>query len=180
VFFDFDRSELRPDARETVDRLAVWLGANPSVTLTIDPKDIVTTNIEVQIRPMLPVDQAADIAKAERLISLSLKTLDGVVELGLIPGENDPEKLKDKIFVSKLEAGMEAINLAVALEAYELRVRGNQGPPADPDGDVPLTDDFGNPRETAGNGRAPHNVKDTGLASGDGNVQRQGAVDAVR
>lgn len=36
VFFDFDRSELRPDARETVDRLAVWLGANPSVTLTIE------------------------------------------------------------------------------------------------------------------------------------------------
>jgi peptidoglycan-associated lipoprotein len=36
VFFDFDRSELRPDARETVDRLAVWLAANPSVTMTIE------------------------------------------------------------------------------------------------------------------------------------------------
>jgi len=35
VFFDFDRSDLRPDARETTDRLAVWLNNNPSVTLTI-------------------------------------------------------------------------------------------------------------------------------------------------
>ena len=36
VFFDFDKSDLRPDARETIDKLAVWLGANPSVTLTIE------------------------------------------------------------------------------------------------------------------------------------------------
>ncbi len=36
VFFDFDKSDIRPDARETIDKLAVWLGANPSVTLTIE------------------------------------------------------------------------------------------------------------------------------------------------
>ena len=36
VFFDFDKSDIRPDARETIDTLAVWLGANPSVTLTIE------------------------------------------------------------------------------------------------------------------------------------------------
>jgi hypothetical protein len=151
-----------------------------SVTLTIEPKDIVTTNIEVQIRPMMPIDQAADISKAETLISMGLKTLDGVVELGLIPGENDPVKLKDKIFVSKLEGGMEAIDLTVALENYEMRVRGSAPPAPDPNGGVPLTDEFGNPRVSGGNGRAPQNVRDTGLASGDGNIPRQGSVDAVR
>lgn len=151
-----------------------------SVTLTIRPEDIVTTNIEVQIRPMLPIDQAADIAKAEKLIAMGLKTLDGVVELGLIPGENDPQQLKDKIFISKLEGGMEAIDLTVALEAYELQVRGNAQAPVDPEGEKPLVDDLGNRRETGGSGRAPQNVKDTGLASGDGNIPRQSSVDAVR
>ncbi len=35
VFFDFDSSELRADARETTDRLAVWLGNHQGVTLTV-------------------------------------------------------------------------------------------------------------------------------------------------
>jgi peptidoglycan-associated lipoprotein len=36
VFFDFDRSDLRPEARATVEALAAWLGSYPAVTLTIE------------------------------------------------------------------------------------------------------------------------------------------------
>ena len=36
VFFDFDRSDLRSDARSTIEGLAAWLNANPQVTLTVE------------------------------------------------------------------------------------------------------------------------------------------------
>ncbi len=36
VFFDFDKSDLQPDARATVESLAVWLNNYPAVTLTIE------------------------------------------------------------------------------------------------------------------------------------------------
>jgi len=36
VFFDFDKSDLRPDARSTVESLAVWLNNYPATTLTIE------------------------------------------------------------------------------------------------------------------------------------------------
>ncbi len=36
VFFDFDKSDLRPDAIETLNRQADWLKTYPSVTVTIE------------------------------------------------------------------------------------------------------------------------------------------------
>jgi len=36
VFFDFDKSDLRPDAIETLNRQASWLSANGGVTVTIE------------------------------------------------------------------------------------------------------------------------------------------------
>jgi len=36
VFFDFDRSDLRPDARRTVERWAGWLKQYPAVTVTVE------------------------------------------------------------------------------------------------------------------------------------------------
>ncbi len=36
VFFDYDKYNIRPDQRGTVEALAAWLDANPSVTLTIE------------------------------------------------------------------------------------------------------------------------------------------------
>jgi len=36
VFFDFDKSDLRPDARASVESLAVWLNNYPAVTLTVE------------------------------------------------------------------------------------------------------------------------------------------------
>ncbi len=36
VFFGFDKSDLQPDARATVEGLAVWLNNYPAVTLTIE------------------------------------------------------------------------------------------------------------------------------------------------
>ncbi|MBC8339351.1 MAG: peptidoglycan-associated lipoprotein Pal [Rhodospirillales bacterium] len=36
VFFDFDKYNLKTDARQTLDRQAAWLKANPSVTFTIE------------------------------------------------------------------------------------------------------------------------------------------------
>jgi len=36
VFFDFDKSDLRSDARASVESLAVWLNNYPAVTLTIE------------------------------------------------------------------------------------------------------------------------------------------------
>ncbi|HEX9791974.1 MAG TPA: peptidoglycan-associated lipoprotein Pal [Kiloniellales bacterium] len=36
VFYDFDKSDLRPDARGTVEALAVWLNNYPAATLTIE------------------------------------------------------------------------------------------------------------------------------------------------
>ena len=36
VFFDFDKYNIRPDQRGTVEALAAWLDTNPSVTLTIE------------------------------------------------------------------------------------------------------------------------------------------------
>jgi len=36
VFFDFDKSDLRPDAIETLNRQASWLGTNGGVTVTIE------------------------------------------------------------------------------------------------------------------------------------------------
>jgi peptidoglycan-associated lipoprotein len=35
VFFDFDRSSLRPDARNTLDKQAAWLAKYPSVNVQI-------------------------------------------------------------------------------------------------------------------------------------------------
>ena len=36
VFYDFDRSDLKPEARKTVERWAAFLKQNPSVTVTIE------------------------------------------------------------------------------------------------------------------------------------------------
>ena len=36
VFFDFDKSDLKPDARATIERWASWLKQYPSVTVTIE------------------------------------------------------------------------------------------------------------------------------------------------
>lgn len=36
VFFDFDKSELKPNARRTIESLAVWLSNYPAVTLTVE------------------------------------------------------------------------------------------------------------------------------------------------
>lgn len=36
VFFDFDKSDLRPEARATVEALAVWMNDFPSTTLSLE------------------------------------------------------------------------------------------------------------------------------------------------
>lgn len=36
VFFDFDKYDLRPEAREQLERQAAWLKANPTVTVTVE------------------------------------------------------------------------------------------------------------------------------------------------
>jgi len=36
VFFDFDKSNIRPDARATIERWAAWLKQFPDVTVTIE------------------------------------------------------------------------------------------------------------------------------------------------
>lgn len=36
VFFDFDKSELKPEARQTIEALAVWMNDYPAATLTIE------------------------------------------------------------------------------------------------------------------------------------------------
>jgi peptidoglycan-associated lipoprotein len=35
IYFDFDVTELRPEARDTLERIAAWMNANPGATLTI-------------------------------------------------------------------------------------------------------------------------------------------------
>ncbi len=161
-------------------------GGLQAITQVLEPEDIVTTNIEVVIRPMLPVDQAADLAKAEQTIQGGLKTIDGVVEAGWIPGENDPELLKDKLQLAALEAGMANIDTTVALEAYEQSRRSGTPPGSVSARDLQesggtgagLVDQFNNPlsSKNASGGRSASNVRHTGLASGDGNIQRQGSV----
>ncbi|OHC74648.1 MAG: peptidoglycan-associated lipoprotein [Rhodospirillales bacterium RIFCSPLOWO2_01_FULL_65_14] len=36
VFFDFDKFNLKPDARKTLEKQAAWLKANPSVRVTVE------------------------------------------------------------------------------------------------------------------------------------------------
>lgn len=36
VFFDFDKSDLKPEARRTIERWAAWLRQYPNVTVTIE------------------------------------------------------------------------------------------------------------------------------------------------
>ncbi len=36
IFFDFDRNDLTPEARATVEALAVWMNNYPAVTMTIE------------------------------------------------------------------------------------------------------------------------------------------------
>ncbi len=36
VFFDFDRSDLTPEAQDTVEKVAAWLKTYPDVTLTVE------------------------------------------------------------------------------------------------------------------------------------------------
>ena len=36
VFFDYDKSTLKPDGRATLEKQAAWLKANPSVTVTVE------------------------------------------------------------------------------------------------------------------------------------------------
>jgi len=36
VFFDYDASDIKPDARDTIEKLAVWLNGNPAVTMTVE------------------------------------------------------------------------------------------------------------------------------------------------
>jgi peptidoglycan-associated lipoprotein len=36
VFFDFDKSDLKPEARQTVEALAVWMNNYPATTITIE------------------------------------------------------------------------------------------------------------------------------------------------
>ena len=36
VFYDFDRSDLRPEARTTVEALAVWMNSYPATTIAVE------------------------------------------------------------------------------------------------------------------------------------------------
>ncbi len=36
VFYDFDRSDLRPEARTTVEALAVWMNSYPAATIAVE------------------------------------------------------------------------------------------------------------------------------------------------
>jgi peptidoglycan-associated lipoprotein len=36
VFFDFDKSDLKPEARRTIERWAAWLKQYPNVTVTVE------------------------------------------------------------------------------------------------------------------------------------------------
>jgi len=36
VFFDFDKSDLKPEARRTVEAVAVWMSSYPATTVTIE------------------------------------------------------------------------------------------------------------------------------------------------
>ncbi len=36
VFYDFDRSDLRPEARTTVEALAVWMNSFPATTIAVE------------------------------------------------------------------------------------------------------------------------------------------------
>jgi peptidoglycan-associated lipoprotein len=36
VFFDFDRSDLTPEAQDTIEKVAAWLKTYPDVTLTVE------------------------------------------------------------------------------------------------------------------------------------------------
>ncbi len=36
VFYDYDRSDLRPEARTTVEALAVWLNSYPAATIAVE------------------------------------------------------------------------------------------------------------------------------------------------
>ncbi len=36
VFFDFDRNDLRPEARATVEALAVWMNSYPATTIAVE------------------------------------------------------------------------------------------------------------------------------------------------
>ena len=36
VFFDFDKFDVKPDQRKTLDRQVAWLKANPGVTITVE------------------------------------------------------------------------------------------------------------------------------------------------
>jgi len=36
VFYDFDRSDLRPEARATVEALAVWMNSYPATTIAVE------------------------------------------------------------------------------------------------------------------------------------------------
>ena len=36
IFFDTDKSELKPEARSTLERLAAWMNENPGVAVTIE------------------------------------------------------------------------------------------------------------------------------------------------
>jgi peptidoglycan-associated lipoprotein len=36
VFYDFDQSDLRPEARTTVEALAVWMNTYPATTISVD------------------------------------------------------------------------------------------------------------------------------------------------
>ena len=36
VFYDFDRSDLRPEARTTVEALAVWMNTYPAATIAVE------------------------------------------------------------------------------------------------------------------------------------------------
>ncbi len=36
VFFDFDKSDLKPEARGTIEALAVWMNNYPATTLTVE------------------------------------------------------------------------------------------------------------------------------------------------
>ena len=36
IFFDFDKSDLKPDAQDTLQKLAGWLNGKPNVTITIE------------------------------------------------------------------------------------------------------------------------------------------------
>jgi peptidoglycan-associated lipoprotein len=36
IFFDTDKSELKPEARATLERLAAWMNQNPGVAITVE------------------------------------------------------------------------------------------------------------------------------------------------